>query len=138
MPYCTRQDMIDRYGENEMIQLTDRAHIGIIDDTVLNQAIDDAGAEIDGYLAKYDLPLTIVPAVLTRSCCDIARYFLYDDAATEQVTTRYEAVLKFLTQVAKGVINIGPDASGNQPEPNDGAQMESGGRVFGRSDNGFL
>lgn len=138
MPYCTKQDLIDRFGEDELIQLTDRANLGVIDDTVLNQAIADADAEINGYLANYSLPLTTVPTVLVRGACDIARYFLYDDAATEQVTKRYEAVLKFLGQVAKGVISLGIDASGNKPTPSDGAVMESGGRVFGRNDNGFL
>lgn len=138
MPYCTMQDLIDRFGEDELIQLTDRANLGVIDDSVLNQAIADADAEINGYLANYSLPLATVPIVLVRSACDIARYFLYDDAATEQVTKRHDDVLKFLGQVAKGTISLGVDATGNKPTPSDGTLMESGGRVFGRDDNGFL
>lgn len=144
MAYCTKQDLIDRFGEAELIQLTDRpdpatgATTGAIVDSVLNQAIADADAEINGYLAKYTLPLATVPTVLVRSACDLARYFLMDDAATAQATKRYEAVLKFLREVGKGAISLGVDASGNKPTPNDGAVMESGGRVFGRDDNGFL
>lgn len=138
MPYCTKQDMIDRFSEQELIELTDRDNLGDINDTVIAQAIDDASAEIDGYLVKYTLPLVVVPRVLIRANCDIARYFLYDDEASEQVIRRYEAIIKYLTQVSKGVINIGPDASGEKPQANDGAIVQSGGRIFGRSDNGFL
>ncbi|NOR70973.1 MAG: DUF1320 domain-containing protein [Methylomarinum sp.] len=138
MPYCTRQDMIGRFSEEELIQLTDNDNLDVIDDSVLNLAIDDAGAEIDGYLAKYDLPLTTVPAVLVRLCADIARYFLYDDAAPERVKDRYDAAIKFLLNVSKGTISLGPDESGDIPVTNDSAEMTSGGRVFTRSDNGFL
>ena len=138
MNYCTRQDMIDRFGEQELISLTDRNDTGDINDTVLDQAIADASAEIEGYLVKYPLPLAVVPRVLVRANCDIARYFLYDDAVPEQVQTRYESIIRYLLEVSKGNINIGPDVSGNQPTSNDGAMVESGGRVFGRNDNGFM
>ncbi len=138
MNYCTRQDMIDRFDETELIQLTDRNSLGLIDDTVLDLAISDASAEIDGYLSRYDLPLSTVPRVLVRCCCDIARYFLYDDAVIEQVENRYQSIVKFLTQVGKGTISLGPDSSGNQPVVEEGVKMVSGGRVFGRDDKGFI
>jgi len=54
------------------------------------------------------------------------------------VEARYASSLKFLTQVAKGVISVGPDDTGASPATNNSATMQSGGRVFGRSDNGFL
>ncbi|MCL7422522.1 MAG: DUF1320 family protein [Methylobacter sp.] len=138
MPYCTKQDLIDRFGEAELIQLTDRANLGVINDTVLDQAISDAGAEIDGYLSKYSLPLATVPTVLVRGCCDIARYYLYDDMVPDLIAKRYDAVIRFLAQVAKGTIGIGPDTDGAVPEANNSAVMESGGRIFGRSDKGFI
>jgi len=138
MSYCTRQDMESRFNENELIQLTDHDNLGIIDDTVLNLAISDASAEIDGYLGKYTLPLSIVPTVLVRSCADIARYFLYDDQVPDQVEKRYEAILKYLSLVSKGDINLGLDESGNQPVHDNGVVMTSGGRVFTRADKGFI
>ena len=54
MSYCTRQNLIDRFGEPELIQLTDLDNLGVIDDTVLNQAISDADASA---LAKWVLTL---------------------------------------------------------------------------------
>ena len=41
----TRQDLIDRFGEDELVLLTDREGRGVINDEVLNRAIEDAEAE---------------------------------------------------------------------------------------------
>lgn len=130
--YCTVQDMIDRFSEDELIQRTDHANTGVINTTVLNKSIADATAEIDSYLiGRYALPLTPQPAGLTRICCDIARYFLYDDAATEQVIARFEAVIKYLEQVAKGNIRLGFD-TGGAAVPNSGTvKLSSDTAVFG-------
>ena len=67
-----------------------------------------------------------------------ARYFLYDDAATEEVEKRFDKAVAFLLNVARGVISLGPDSQGDVAEVSSGAVMQSGGRVFGRDDNGFL
>lgn len=133
MPYAIAQNMIDRFEERELIQLTDRDNTGAIDSAVLNKALGDADAVIDGYLAgRYPLPLSVIPKPLELYACDIARYLLHDNAATDQITKRYNDAIKFLERVAKGEISIGVNASGETPPANDGAQMESGGSVFAR------
>lgn len=106
--YANRLAMIDRYSEGELIQLTDRARLGVIDDAVLDQALLDADAEIDGYLAvRYTLPLASTPPVLLRIACDVARYRLYDDAATEEVRNRYTDAVKWLAAIARGLVSLG-------------------------------
>ena len=50
--YCHEQDLIDRFGEIEIAQLTNRSGVEVIDDSVLGRAQDDADAEFDGYLAR--------------------------------------------------------------------------------------
>jgi phage gp36-like protein len=137
MAYNTKQNMIDRYGEEELIQLTDRTRDGVINDAVLNQAINDAAAEIDGYLAgRYQLPLAVTPPILIVYACDMTRYRLYADAATEQVDKRYQDAVKFLRFAADGKVQLGPTADGSKPTPAGGAQMESGGRIWGRGTSG--
>jgi len=112
MTYATQQNMIDRFGNPEVIQITDHSNTGAIDATVLGQALADADAEIDGFLAsRYVLPLTSEPPVLMRLACDIARYYLYDDRATDQVKERYQNARDFLTSIAQGKITLGVDAS---------------------------
>lgn len=61
MAYATRQDIIDRYGEDELIVAADHDEDGVADATVVEQGLADASDEIDAYLAgRYTLPLAVV------------------------------------------------------------------------------
>jgi phage gp36-like protein len=115
MPYASLSDMITRYGEKELINLTDRSspRLNAVDAAILVQAFFDADAEIDGYLAvRYTLPLPHTPPVLMRIACDITRYRLYDKAATEEVRNRYTDAVKWLAAIARGLVSLGmPTAS---------------------------
>lgn len=125
--------MIDRFSEDELIQRTDRGNSGVINTIILNQAIADAVAEIDSYLVgQYALPITPPPAGLTRMCCDVARYFLYDDLAPEHVVARFDAVIKYLEQVAKGNIKFSFDASGGVISNTGTIKLSSDAVFFGR------
>lgn len=114
MAYATLADLTDRYGDAELTQLTDRAGAGAIDPAIAARALDDAAAEIDGYLAvRYALPLATVPTVLVRIACDIARYRLWDDRASDEVRRRYEDARRVLERIAGGDVSLGlPAASG--------------------------
>jgi len=137
MSYCTAQDLIDRFSEAELIQLSDRNNTGSIDYTVLDQAIADATAEINGYLTAY-LPLATVPANLVRIGCDLARYYLYDDAVTEQVQARYDQAIKYLVQVAKGQISLGPDVTGTVVDSTtNSVEFVAVIPIFGRDGGGY-
>ena len=137
--YATQQDMIDRFGEDEVRQLSDRAGTGSIDSSVVGQALSDASEEMDSYIGgRYQLPLNHVPPVLVRVCVDIARYQLYDVQAPDQVETRYKANLAWLTQVAKGVVRLGLDDTNVAPTPSDTAEIDSAGHVFSRDDKSFI
>lgn len=41
------QDLIDRFGESELAQLTDRDNYQTINEMIANKAIDDASAEVE-------------------------------------------------------------------------------------------
>lgn len=141
MGYATQQDMVDRFGETELVQLTNRDNPAAttINATVIGKALADADAQIDGYLGRYTLPLAIVPPMLTRHACDIARYHLYDERATEQAQKRYDDAIAYLKDVAKGDILLGPTTAGETPAPADGAQVESADSVFRRDrSTGFI
>jgi phage gp36-like protein len=137
MAYCTKQDLIDRFREGELIQLTDATGAGVINDTVLNQAIGDADGEINSYLAgRYALPLASVPEVLVLKACDMARYYLYDEAVPDIVQKRYDNAIAWLKLVAKGDISLGLDDAGAEMDSAGLAEMQSAGSVFGR-DNSY-
>lgn len=136
MSYATQADMVERFGEDELIELTDRARAGAIDATVLDRALADATAEIDGYLAaRYQLPLTTTPLVLVRVCADLARYHLHDDQVPEAVKVRYQAAVDLLRRVSTGHVSLGVSDTGDVPTANDGAEIVSGGRVWGRDNS---
>lgn len=131
--YATRADMVRRFGEEQMILLTDHdADLGVIDSAVLDQALADASADIDGYLGgRYGLPLPTVPSILVRICCDIARYHLYDDSAPETVTERHKGAVRYLEKLAAGTISLGlPDTTAVTSSAT--AEIHSAGSVFAR------
>ncbi|MGQ0622764.1 MAG: gp436 family protein [Panacagrimonas sp.] len=113
MTYFVRQDYIDRHGEQELIQLTDRDSDGLDDSATLASAIADADNEIDAYVgARYALPLATVPALLKRISRDLVRYNLFDQRAPEEVRLRYQAAIKLLIGIRSGDISLGlPEAS---------------------------
>ena len=133
MPYCTLQNLKDRYGETELIQLTDPANASAIDTAVLNAAIADADAEINSYLTAYTLPLATIPANFERLACDITRYYLYGTAVTELVQKRYDDAVSYLKLVAKDTIKLAPDTSGTVvEETSNSVEFSSSPSVFGR------
>ncbi len=115
--YATVQDMKDRFEEAELIQLSDSAMLGEIDEAKINRAIDDATNEINGYLAKhYKLPMSPVPPVLVRFTCDIARFRLYLNRADmpEIVSKSYSDALAYFVNISKGIVAL--EAEGVAPK----------------------
>lgn len=137
--YCSKQDLIDRYSESELIELTDRIGLSTINDDVLNQAISDASVEMNLYIQRFNFDLANFPAVLKPLACDITRYRLYDEQASEQVNKRYLAAIKTLQAISKGEISIGSDSTGEDIVSNDFAEIESSESVFSRKNSsGFI
>lgn len=115
MQYATAADMTARYGERELVELTD-PDLTEINLARLTVALADAQAFADSFIARvYRLPLQgcakpvvtlgvidyVCPPQLTRIVCDVARYYLYDDLAPEhEVYLRFKAAEKELQAIA--------------------------------------
>lgn len=141
MSYASKANMLARFGEHEVIALTDRANLGTVDDAVLAGALAEADAEIDPYLApRHKLPLASVPKILSGFACDIARYRLCGTGGvteTDEVRNRYKDAVKFLESVASGKIGLGLDAANQVAVPSNTVQFSSpGSRVFDRGSRG--
>lgn len=137
MPYATKQNMIDRFNEREVIALTDRIDAGVVDDAVLNAALADADAEINPYLeGRVALPLTTVPVILRGYACDIARYRLTGSGVmeTDIIRKRYDDAIAFLKAFAAGKVSLGLDNLNQQaPAPSGGAvKFSNAGTIFSR------
>ena len=132
MSYATLQELVDRYGEERLVQLTDRSMAEVIDQAVLLRAIADA--EIDGYLAaRYRLPLASVPPVLTRIAPDIVFYRLHSDEAPEEVRTRYEDARRLLEGISRGSVGLGVPETEDQPRPSLSSASSGNPRIMDRS-----
>lgn len=134
MAYSTQQDMIDRFGSEALIQLTDRDQLGQIDATVLGVALDDATDTINTHLLKrYTLPLASIPAVLKRLCCDIAHYYLHGQETPESVDDRHTAAIDLLKSIAKGDVDLAVgELSGGA---GDSVTFETGTAAFDETQN---
>ncbi len=126
MTYATVTDLITKFGEQEIDELTDQGNPGKMDD-----AIADATSEINSYLAqRYEVPLQQIPVTITSACCDIARYRLYSHHATEEVNQRYKDRIAWLKLLSEGKLTIG--AAEKDSNKKAGAIITSGGknRIF--------
>lgn len=104
MPYATKQAMIDRFGERELVDLTDRAepYTGAIVDAVLDRAMTSADAEVDAALrGRYAVPVDPAPELLVDLACDLARWRLWDNDIPEAVAERAKAARASLGKIAR-------------------------------------
>lgn len=116
MTYATQDDLVKRYGEDALRDLTDRAAppAGAIDADVVTLALEDADAAIDGYLkGRYALPLTAVPPLLRDLAQAIAVYKLHRDSVAGKIRDDYTDALKTLDLISKGTIRL--DVAGIEP-----------------------
>lgn len=129
--YADLETMVVRFGQDEMVRISNRNRSALeINAEVVWRAIDDASAEVDSYLGRYTLPLAAVPRVLINVTCDIARYRLYDDRATDQVTRRYTDAVRMLEKVARGDLQLGMSAAQTVVPTTGGPQVVGPDRVF--------
>lgn len=137
MTYAIQADMVTALGEDELIQLTDRADppVGAVDADVLTRALEAADGEINSYLAtRYTLPLVIASGdTILRDCAvDIARYRLHDRGVPDRVKDDYKDRIAWLRDVAAGKASLGINTDDLAPASAGLPEMTSGGRVFAR------
>lgn len=148
MSYSTRDEVREMLKDDalntiigdtfEEVEAEREAKIG----PIIDMAISDADAEIDGYLSKrYRVPFSPVPRVLNKFSKDIAIYNLYsrigiDESDSEKnYLNRYNAAISFFKLVAEGKVNIGAGEDGDDPASAaaTGFAQKSNPRLFSRA-----
>jgi len=131
MSYCTEQQLIDRFGEQELIQLTDYDNVDAINNDTLSRAIADAAAEIDGYLAeRYTTPLASVPARIADIAASLVRCRLYTHDIPDEVAEGCKTARRWLEGVAMGKWPVPGLAEKGGAETTGSPQVSAPGRVF--------
>lgn len=136
MAYATVRDMIERFGQTEMVRLTtpaDQDMDGIVMPTA-EAKLDDASAQIDSYVGKrYRVPMDIPPQVIVRACCILARYDLATGEQrepTEQMGVQRKETIAWLRDIADGKVVLELDEVA--PSDESYAQVSMRDPVYGR------
>lgn len=142
MAYATLQDLIERFGEAEIVGLADRDGDGTPDAEAIDAAAADVDAEIDAHLAgRYPLPLSTVPLILRQLAATLMRERLYHAAGArldDDSPARVEAksARGLLKELAAGRAHL--PLQTHKPGAGD-VQMESAPTRWGRNDaKGFI
>ncbi len=113
MPYLTAQDMIDRFGEARLAEVTTReGMVAGIGSAALQVAIDDAVAEVESYVGGlYDAGNP--PRALTVHAAAIAWYRLLGDRAPviEGAKSNYDHAPTFLRRAHAGEVSLGDETA---------------------------
>lgn len=121
MAYSAQSDLEEQISEDELVQLTDDAGSASVDSSVITRAVADADAEIDSYCgSRYTVPFSPVPVIIRKFSVDMAIYNLFSRRSLkipEERQKRYENAIRFLRDLAKGLISLGADSPS---EPSDG------------------
>lgn len=130
MSYATLAQLIDRYGQNPLVLLTDRGQnaLGVIDEAVVARALADTDAVIDAHLkAKYTLPLSVIPPLLADLAASVAIWKLHRGDPSQKVRDDYKDALAALKALAEGALSL-PVETGEEPATSGG----NGARVTDR------
>lgn len=136
MPYATLATISRLYGDDFLTDITseDAAQSEAVTD-----ALDQASAEIDGYLSvRYSLPRPTPPRVLERPCVDIAVYILANSHTrlTTTIEDRYKQAVRFLELLSSGKAGLGADEpvidAGAGEGGSSGADFSANPRRWGR------
>ena len=161
MTYATPSVLLDQFAADEIAQRADRSIPRLVSAEMLKaaatggdmsgytvdeqaatatalaligQKLLDADSVIDGYLlSRYQTPLAVVPRLIVGVACNLARYALYDDIATEQITQRYKDAVKLLEAINTGKINLGKNDSQVAPQDHGSVKCAAPDRVFNAS-----
>lgn len=134
--YATLADMLARFDEADLVQLTDQAGAGVIDEARVNTALTSASTLIDGYVAmKYRTSSVPIPSLLVDVACDIARHRLFRDTPPDAVVAARKAAIDTLDKIQKGTIKL--DAGEETLVARPGAiRVDRRDRLFGRDSMG--
>jgi phage gp36-like protein len=139
--YADLDDIIDRAGESEVLQVADRDNDGVADAAVVEAALNAADVRINAWLgARYMIPLSATPPIVKSWAVSIGRYLLHRDGAPDHVARDYQDALKELQSASIGKLAL-PGVDGVRPAGATGgaASFQSSDQVFS-DDNlrGFL
>ena len=112
MSYGTVQDMVEAFGEAEMIRLStsEGQPLSGINMGRVENALANASDLIDSHLRRrYGCPLAVTPPAINRACLVLARYdisFSGDTEPSEQVRLARKEAVEWLGRLNSGSVSL--------------------------------
>lgn len=135
MSYAQPTDLTERFGDKAMRLLSDitTPPAGMVNTDVLQRALDDASALIDGYLVgRYAVPLADAPAAMRVHCLGVARYLLMTANPDDRAKADFSAAMAWLGKVGSGQVSLLAPDSAPAPAGVGNVLFSPGQKVFGR------
>lgn len=136
MSYATVDAMLKKFGERQLIELTDNEtpYTGQINMDKLDAANEEANSEVDGYISRF-LPLQTIPPFLINIACNLSRFHACTTMMTENdpIKIKYDNSIKTLKLINKGELSLGGTPAGSKSVPTsaDNVVFKVGRRDFG-------
>ncbi len=134
--YATKDDLLIR-DKSMLWNLAMDRETGELNDTWIDQALEQADDEINSLLTKFALPLVTVPSLLNKQAIIIAFYWLADrdNQATDLLEKRYEKAIATLKEIASGKRDLGLPTADKPEETSIGKVeiVQDNTRMFTRS-----
>lgn len=130
--YYTEADYIERWGEQELLRLTDGDGDGVPDSGAFLRAATDASADVDLYLAtRYAIPLSDPPPRIVVSITGaLTREKLHSQFPTETVTREADLARKQLLDLSNGratlLLDTGAESPANAAATGSGIMVSTG------------
>lgn len=111
MAYHTLDELKAKLTDRSLIEATDDAVVGTIDEDITTSAAQSAADTIDGYLrSRYTLPLASVPGLLREISLSLAIYDLFrrrmPENMPESIRLERKNALALLEHIAEGKISL--------------------------------
>lgn len=115
MVYSQLTDIQERIPAEILLQLTDDADTGSVDEAKVVAAIQRADSEIDAWCGgRYSVPFATPPAIVAELSADLATYYLYSrrqEIIPESRSERYRANQTLLKAISAGQVQLPGAAS---------------------------
>jgi phage gp36-like protein len=134
MAYSTLTDIAERIPAEILLQLTDDADTGSVDEAKAAAAIARADSEIDAWCGgRYSVPFDTVPAIIADLSADLATYYLYSrrqEIIPEARRDQYRANQALLKAISAGQVQLPGAATAKTGTTR--IEVSGNGRLFSR------
>lgn len=135
MPYCREDQLVSKFGEAEIIVLTDHDNVGVINAETLAAAQAAADSDIDKRLRMrgWPVPLATVTPDIVAIALDMTRFYLYSEQELEIVTNAYKRRIKELDDYVAGRLLLDIGSPEQQQSSAGDVDFIAGESVFGKA-----